>query len=327
MGNIQNKLIDIFENTGICINREDTGELLDLDSLHYISNVNNLRELNIYIADFRKYIETKDENEILDSALNRFNGGICLEDVSYIYDGDKNGIKDITLEIHSGEKVALVGANGAGKTTLAKILCGLYTPQKGKIYLDKINLMHVSREEVYSKFTAVFQDTHLFPVSIAQFISGKNKFDNNEIKRIKTSLKQVGLEEKILRLGKGIDTILNVQLDEEGVEFSGGEKQKLLLARAIFKEGAKVLILDEPTSALDAIAEQQLYKTYNELFGEKTSVFITQRLISTIFCDKIVYLEDGKIIEIGSHKELMEKKGKYAEMFEIQRKMYVEKEG
>lgn len=292
-----------------------------------IENVNNLRELNIYIADFRKYIETKDENEILDSALNRFNGGICLEDVSYIYDGDKNGIKDITLEIHSGEKVALVGANGAGKTTLAKILCGLYTPQKGKIYLDKINLMHVSREEVYSKFTAVFQDTHLFPVSIAQFISGKNKFDNNEIKRIKTSLKQVGLEEKILRLGKGIDTILNVQLDEEGVEFSGGEKQKLLLARAIFKEGAKVLILDEPTSALDAIAEQQLYKTYNELFGEKTSVFITQRLISTIFCDKIVYLEDGKIIEIGSHKELMEKKGKYAEMFEIQRKMYVEKEG
>ncbi len=292
-----------------------------------IENVNNLRELNIYIADFRKYIETKDENEILDSALNRFNGGICLEDVSYIYDGDKNGIKDITLEIHSGEKVALVGANGAGKTTLAKILCGLYTPQKGKIYLDKINLMHVSREEVYSKFTAVFQDIHLFPVSIAQFISGKNKFDNNEIKRIKTSLKQVGLEEKILRLGKGIDTILNVQLDEEGVEFSGGEKQKLLLARAIFKEDAKVLILDEPTSALDAIAEQQLYRTYNELFGEKTSIFITQRLISTIFCDKIVYLEDGKIIEIGSHKELMEKKGRYAEMFEIQRKMYVEKEG
>ena len=292
-----------------------------------IENVNNLRELNIYIADFRKYIETKDENEILASALNRFNGGICLEDVSYIYDGDKNGIKDITLEIHSGEKVALVGANGAGKTTLAKILCGLYTPQKGKIYLDKINLMHVSREEVYSKFTAVFQDIHLFPVSIAQFISGKNKFDNNEIKRIKTSLKQVGLEEKILRLGKGIDTILNVQLDEEGVEFSGGEKQKLLLARAIFKEDAKVLILDEPTSALDAIAEQQLYRTYNELFGEKTSIFITQRLISTIFCDKIVYLEDGKIIEIGSHKELMEKKGRYAEMFEIQRKMYVEKEG
>lgn len=292
-----------------------------------IENVNNLRELNIYIADFRKYIETKDENEILDSALNRFNGGICLEDVSYIYDGDKNGIKDITLEIHSGEKVALVGANGAGKTTLAKILCGLYTPQKGKIYLDKINLMHVSREDVYSKFTAVFQDIHLFPVSIAQFISGKNKFDNNEIKRIKTSLKQVGLEEKILRLGKGIDTILNVQLDEEGVEFSGGEKQKLLLARAIFKEEAKVLILDEPTSALDAIAEQQLYRTYNELFGEKTSIFITQRLISTVFCDKIVYLEDGKIIEIGSHKELMEKKGKYAEMFEIQRKMYVEKEG
>lgn len=292
-----------------------------------IENVNNLRELNIYIDDFRKYIETKDEKEIIDNALNTYNGGICLKNVSYTYDGDKNGVKDITLEIHSGEKIALVGANGAGKTTLAKILCGLYTPQKGQVYLDKVNSMCASREEVFSKFTAVFQDIHLFPVSIAQFISGKDNLNNDDIKKINTALKQVGLEEKILELKKGINTILNVQLNEEGVELSGGEKQKLLLARAIFKKEAKVLILDEPTSALDAIAEQQLYRTYNELFGDKTSIFITQRLISTIFCDKIVYLENGKIIEFGSHRELMKKRGKYAEMFEIQRKMYVEKEG
>lgn len=195
-----------------------------------IENVNNLRELNIYIDDFRKYIETKDEKEIIDNALNTYNGGICLKNVSYTYDGDKNGVKDITLEIHSGEKIALVGANGAGKTTLAKILCGLYTPQKGQVYLDKVNSMCASREEVFSKFTAVFQDIHLFPVSIAQFISGKDNLNNDDIKKINTALKQVGLEEKILELKKGINTILNVQLNEEGVELSGGEKQKLLLA-------------------------------------------------------------------------------------------------
>lgn len=248
---------------------------------------------------------------------------IEFKDVSFSYHGsDKATISHINLKIRKGEKLALVGLNGAGKTTLVKLLCGFYQPTEGEILVNDIPIHEYDRDEYYSMVSAVFQDAQMLPVSIAENVSCKEaKYSNAS--RIKECLKMSGLNEKIAKLSDREKTLLVRELSSEAIDFSGGEKQKLLLSRALYKE-AGFLILDEPTAALDPIAENEIYLKYKDLAAGKTSLFISHRLSSTRFCDRIIFLENGTIVEEGTHESLMKTDGRYANMFEIQSRYYKE---
>jgi ATP-binding cassette subfamily B protein len=238
--------------------------------------------------------------------------------VSFRYNEDTSFIlQDINFCINEGEKIALVGENGAGKTTLIKLLCGFYLPNEGEIYLNGVPISELDRDFVYSLFAVVFQDIFVLPMTAFQNIAltGNYPAVSEEVRRC---IALAGLNNAIPDLQIPLTKII----DERGVELSGGEAQKLMLARAIYKD-APGLILDEPTSALDPIAEKELYIKYNELVQKKTSIFISHRLSSTQFCNRIVFLENGRIAESGSHQELMLRGGKYSDLYEIQSKYYV----
>src|SRR5699024_3656318 len=246
---------------------------------------------------------------------------IELRDLYYKYDeAEDYTIKGLNVHIKKGEKLALVGINGAGKTTLVKLICGLYRPSKGQIYINgKLSSLYI-RDEYYSLFSVVFQDNHLLPVSIERNIGSKNKEDIDE-DRIDKVIEMADLKEKVDSLPGEKETLLVKSVYEEAIELSGGEMQKLMLARALYKDGP-IIILDEPTAALDPIAENKIYQEYNNLTKDKTSIFISHRLSSTRFCDRIVFLEKGQIIEEGSHQDLMKKEGKYKQMYDMQSHYY-----
>lgn len=245
-----------------------------------------------------------------------------FRNVWYRYDGaKKDTLKGINLTIHAGEKLAFVGVNGAGKTTLVKLLCGLYKPTEGEILVGGKRIEEYNIEEYYSLISAVFQEIRPVAFTIFEFVASADLARKDARKDAVAAMKSAGIYEKVERLPNGMDTHLVKGVYDDSVDFSGGEMQKLVLARAIYKNGA-ILILDEPTAALDPIAENNLYLKYQELTKEKTSVYISHRFASTRFCDRIVLLEDGVIKESGSHKELMEKNGKYAYMFGVQSRYY-----
>jgi ATP-binding cassette, subfamily B, bacterial len=232
----------------------------------------------------------------------------------------KETIEDFDLTIEKGEKLAIVGLNGAGKTTLVKLLCGLYVPTKGEILIDGIPAGEFDEKEYFSMFSAVFQDIHLLPASIEKNIALCNaEYVNSD--RFDEVVALSGLSTKIQLLGTGKETGLMRGIVEDSIDLSGGEKQKLALARALYKDG-KVFILDEPTAALDPIAENELYLKYKDLAMDRTAIFISHRLSSTRFCDRIIFLEAGKIVEAGSHDCLIRANGKYAEMYDIQSRHY-----
>ncbi len=244
--------------------------------------------------------------------------------VSYCYsteEGQQYALKDINLKIRAGEKLAIVGVNGAGKTTLVKLLCGLYIPTEGEVRLNGIPVTDYNILYYYSLFSVVFQDMYLLPVTIAEFIASDNT--NIEEEKVHYVLRLAGLEQKIQSLPKGIHSHLMKGVFDDSIELSGGEKQKLMFARALYKN-APVVVLDEPTAALDPIAENELYQKYGNLTKGKTSIYISHRLASTRFCDRIVLIDNKTIAESGSHEELMKIGGKYAKMFEIQSQYYKE---
>ncbi len=246
---------------------------------------------------------------------------IRLEDVCYRYeDGADDVLSHINLTIHPGEKLALVGANGAGKSTLVKLILGLYEPTQGHIYLDGVDIRQIPRERYYEEIAAVFQESRIFSCSVAQNVSCQK---NPDRVAVEDCLKKAGLSEKINALPQGIDTMLTRQLSPDGTELSGGETQKLMLARAIY-QNSPVLVLDEPTAALDPIAESQMYEAYQGFCGNKTGIFISHRLSSTRFCDRVCFLKDGSITESGTHASLLAAGGDYAQMFEIQARYYKE---
>ncbi|MEZ3506050.1 MAG: ABC transporter ATP-binding protein/permease [Lachnospiraceae bacterium] len=249
---------------------------------------------------------------------------IRLEHVSFRYEENKEDtIHDLSLTIRAGERLALVGLNGAGKTTLIKLICGLYRPTAGRIFLDGQDLQTLPHKEVFREFAVVFQDVFAFSFPLAENVSCVAKGQEEE-KRLRESLQKAGLWEKASSLPRGTATAMNRDLDEAGVSLSGGELQKLMLARALYKD-APVVILDEPTAALDPIAESEMYEKYDAMIREKTGIFISHRLSSTRFCDRILFLEEGRIIEEGSHAKLMEQEGAYAKLFDLQARYYQKK--
>lgn len=247
--------------------------------------------------------------------------GIRFSHVFFRYQGaEEDTLKDVDFEIAPGEKIALVGLNGAGKTTLIKLLCGMYEPSEGEILLNGKPSACWSLEEWYRLFSVVFQDIGVIPATIVENVAACAPEDADR-ERVKKCLERAGLMELVEGLPHGMDTYLPKEIFQEGVNLSGGETQKLLLARAIYRE-APILVLDEPTAALDPKAENQLYLRYNELTKGRTSLFISHRLSSTRFCDRILMLEGGRVVEAGSHEELMEKKGVYYHLFQVQSHYY-----
>lgn len=244
---------------------------------------------------------------------------IEFKDVSFSYPKQQEMIlQHINLSIKKGCKMAIVGQNGAGKTTLIKLLCRLYEPTSGEILINGIPISEYSRSELYNIFSVVFQDFKLFSYSIKDNVASGLNGDED---KVWNALEKAGIRERVVHMEKGIDTVLYQRNEEQGVEISGGEAQKISLARALYKN-APMVILDEPTSALDPEAEADIYERFKEMIDGKTAIFISHRMSSCKFCDQIVVLENGQIEEIGSHQELLANEGLYHEMWTAQSKYY-----
>lgn len=286
----------------------------------WFNNFSGYQWISNNINNVRAYLEMKDKtNRSKGKPLPTGECEIEFRGVSYKYFGaDEPTLKNLSFTLHKGEKLALVGLNGAGKTTIIKLICGMYDPTEGEILLNGIPVNEYNREEYYSLFSAVFQDIAPFAASIGENITGRQDYDKN---RLEICLKKSGLYDKVKSLKNGVNSRLVRGVYRDSVDLSGGETQKLALAKALYKD-APVLLLDEPTAALDAIAEQEMYLNYIKFAEGKSSVFISHRLASTRFCDRIILIDKGEISECGTHSELMEKGGKYAELFSLQSSYY-----
>ncbi len=229
-------------------------------------------------------------------------------------------LKNVNLKIDGMQKLALVGMNGAGKTTFIKLLMGLYLPTSGEIRINGVSTASVDKTVLYRLFSVVFQDAELFAMTLAENIS-MQPYAETDMDKVLRCVEVVGLNNMLENLHDKLDTMVTKNVYEGGVDFSGGQKQRLAIARALYKD-KPILILDEPTASLDAFAENEIYKIFTKMTNEKTCVFISHRLSSVTFCDKVVLLDNGEITEYGTHVELMQKRGKYYELFTLQAKYY-----
>jgi ATP-binding cassette subfamily B protein len=247
--------------------------------------------------------------------------GIEFKNVSFKYPGTESYVlKNINLKLNIGERLAIVGMNGSGKTTFIKLLIRLYDPTEGQILLNGIDIKNYDYDEYLRIFSVVFQDFKLFSFGLGQNVGATVEYDKDRVLRC---LNEVGFDKRIDTLEKGLDTSLYRDFDENGVEISGGEAQKIAMARAIYKE-RPFIILDEPTAALDPISEFEIYTKFDEIVGDKTAIYISHRLSSCRFCDDIVVFHEGKIIQRGNHEKLLEEiQGKYYELWNAQAKYYV----
>lgn len=291
-----------------------------------LNSTADLHKSSQQICEFRAYFEWPEpfqfENgkPVSKGDFDRY--ALALEDVSYRYPGaEKDTISHMSLTIHPGEKLAIVGLNGAGKTTLIKLLSGLLDPTQGRVLLNGQDIRQFNRRDYYTLFTAVFQDFSRLQATIAQNVA--QSITNIDEERLRSCVEQAGLTEAISELPQGLDTMLGRTISDNGVELSGGQFQRLMLARALYKD-APILLLDEPTAALDPIAENDIYQKYSVMTGGRTSIYISHRLASTRFCDRIVFLADGHIAEEGTHEALMALGGSYCQLFHVQSKYYQE---
>jgi len=303
-----------------------TGIISNLyDALTDISrNLKELHKRHLEIGELRSFLDLPDRFAD-DGGLTgpKEAPEIVFDNVTFRYpEAEEDTIKNVSFRIGKGEKIALVGRNGAGKTTLVKLICGFYHPTSGNIYVNGKQITDYSKKEYFSSIAAVFQEIRNLPVSIAQNIAmcEEEKMDRQ---RVMECLELADLKEKVESLPDKEKTILCKGIIEGAIDLSGGENQKLALARALYKEG-KIVVLDEPTAALDPIAEHSLYVKYSRLVSDATSVYISHRLASTRFCDRIILIDEGVIKENGTHEELMKNKGLYAEMFDMQSYYYKE---
>ena len=247
---------------------------------------------------------------------------IVFDHVTFRYPGtEKNIFTDLNFTIHAGERLAIVGINGAGKSTLVKLMTGLFAPTEGHIYINGVDITSLRKSELYSLYSAVFQEVNVLAFTIRENVACAS--EDVDDARVQEALEKVGLWNKVENFEHGLDQMMLKVIDENGTDFSGGERQKLSIARGLYKDAAMV-IMDEPTAALDALAEAEIYENFSSLVEGKTAVYISHRLASTRFCDKIALFDADGLEEYGNHEELMEQKGKYYEMFMIQGKYYQE---
>lgn len=279
---------------------------------------------SLEVDDYRNFMEMKVDKKDITGKLEELNSfDIEFKNVSFKYPNQQNwALKNVSIKIPYGTKLAVVGLNGAGKSTFIKLLLRLYEPTEGEILIDGKNINSFDKDEYYKLFAPLFQNVEMYAMKINENVSMKLENDTN-LDKVSKVLSSVGLMSKIKDFPLELQTPVLKIIDENGVDFSGGEKQKIALARALYKE-SKFIILDEPTSALDALAEYELYLEFNNMVKDKTAVFISHRLSSTQFCDYIAYFADGSIVEYGSHEELMKQNGKYKDLFNVQSKYYKE---
>lgn len=289
----------------------------------FIAEYTEIKKQSLEVRDFRSFIDSYKipEKEKAELPPMEKHPDFEFQDVTFCYEGqEKNALEHVSLSIPYGQRLAIVGLNGAGKTTMIKLLSGFYKPTSGKITINGKDCETMEREDLFRYFSAVFQNVEEYPFTVEENVSMRRSEDTDEA-RVSKCLERCGLMDKIEKLENGRKTQVLKVLEEDGVDFSGGEKQKLALARALYKD-APVLILDEPTSALDPLAEERLYRNFNDWIGDKTGIFISHRLSSTRFCQKVALFEDSHLVEYGSHDELMKKKGKYYDLYETQAELY-----
>lgn len=284
------------------------------------------------LTNFRLSAEyCKDVFDFLDITDEKYRGTIPTEKRSdneyefefrhvwFKYPGSEQYVlRDVNLKWRIGEKMALVGHNGCGKSTLVKLLCRLYDPTKGEITLNGVDIRKYDYEEYMALFAVVFQDSKLFSFSVAENVAASTEFN---AERVEDCVRRSGLSERLDSMPDGIKTYLYKDFDEHGVEISGGEAQKICLARAIYK-GSPFIILDEPTAALDPISEHDVYTKFNSIVGTRTAIYISHRLSSCRFCDEITVMDHGEIVERGSHDDLIAAGGNYSKLWSAQAEYY-----
>lgn len=287
-----------------------------------------LNQLSTKIKRFREYLDFPEYYRKEDGVhpdRDKMPKEIELKNVNFQYEKNQPYVlKNFSLVIRPGEHLAVVGLNGAGKTTLIKLICGLIDPTDGQVLYNGKPVTEYNRVELYQMYSAVFQQFSIMPVTIEEIVAEAPKAQVDS-ERVKKCLELAGMWERIQKLPDKLQSQYGRTIYDDGIEFSGGETQKLLLARSIYKS-APILLLDEPTVALDPIAESELYQKYNQISEGKTAVFISHRLASANFCNRIILIENGAICEEGTHRELLAKKGKYYNLFELQAKYYREEE-
>ena len=287
-----------------------------------------LNQLSTKIKRFREYLDFPEyycKEDGVHPDRDKMPKKIELKNVSFRYEKNQPYVlKNCSLVIRPGEHLAVVGLNGAGKTTLIKLICGLIDPTDGQVLYNGKPVTEYNRVEFYQMYSAVFQQFSIMPVTIEEIVAEAPKAQVDS-ERVKKCLELAGMWERIQKLPDKLQSQYGRTIYDDGVEFSGGETQKLLLARSIYKS-APILLLDEPTAALDPIAESELYQKYNQISEGKTAVFISHRLASANFCNRIILIENGAVCEEGTHRELLAKKGKYYNLFELQAKYYREEE-
>lgn len=292
--------------------------------------INNFLNNNRFVNDFRSFYENEKIRVYLSSEKQtkqilkpQKSYEFEFQNVSFKYPrAERFALQNVNIKIKAGERLAVVGLNGAGKSTFIKLLLRLYEPTEGKILLNGTDIQEYDLNSYFDIFSPVFQEVNLFAMTFAENVSMKEPDKTNK-DFVKEAVIQSGLEEKLNSLENGLDTQLLKVIYDDGIDLSGGQKQKLALARALYKN-SPVVVLDEPTAALDAIAESKLYSDFDKLIGGKTSVYISHRLSSTQFCNNIAMFKDGKLIEYGTHDSLINQNGEYANMFKIQAQYYVE---
>ncbi len=242
-----------------------------------------------------------------------------FRDVSFRYPGTENwALRHVNMKFKVGSRLAIVGENGSGKTTFIKLLCRLYDPQEGQILLNGIDIRKYNYRDYMDIFSVVFQDFQLLPQSLGANVAGSGSYDRE---RVKKALVDAGFEERMSAMPQGLDTQLYKDFAENGVEVSGGEAQKIAIARALYKD-APFIILDEPTAALDPMAEAEIYGKFNDIVTDKTAIYISHRLSSCKFCDEIAVFDQGQVVQQGTHDGLVEAEGKYRELWNAQAQYY-----
>ncbi|HIS91643.1 MAG TPA: ABC transporter ATP-binding protein [Candidatus Alectryocaccomicrobium excrementavium] len=278
-----------------------------------------LQDASERLNDVRSFLEQSNAPDPADPLPPpRGMPSIEFRDVCFSYDGEHNVLDHLSFSLAPGERLALVGVNGAGKTTIVKLLCGLYAPDSGTILLGGVDAARLRRADRFALFSAVFQDVALFPFALAENVSLQPMWET-DLERVASCLSRAGMGACVQ--DGGLARPVSREISDDGWNFSGGEQQKLLLARALYKD-APIMVLDEPTSALDPIAESQIYEQFDQLARGKTALYISHRLASTRFCDRVLLLSGGRVREEGTHESLLRAGGEYAHMFQVQSQYY-----